>query len=488
MSRIADITRDTIDRVAKLNARVRDESRLAKAVDAATGVTGYNLKETFDDLTVILSPFAQSIVRVEKPGSGTNWKKLTAVTRSGSFFTTESAAANTFTLTTSSDSATYVEAGRRGSTTWKAAKQAGNFGQSAKDVDQAKLQALYLQDWEGAVLGGNITALNSGSGPTPVVTAAASGGSLADATYYVSIAALTWEGYVTASAIKRPTSGNSYDFSGTAPTVSSTVGTTAGGTEDSDAVSGGSGAGKITVTFTGLAGAYAYAVYIGTSTGAANTKLQGIVTQNELVVTDTNTTGAARPSSDSSANANAFDGILPQLVVSGSGATVDYVNAPLSAASGHSIAELDSVIDDIWDRTKHPVSRIVMSWVEAASISNKLSSVTATPFAINIGSGGETDVHIPDFTSYKDARGHSIPIEVSPNIPGGLLLFLVDDVKYPGSNIGAAWQWAYAAEEMLEYAMTSSGGPKEEYEIRTLGALEGHAPALQGVAYCVHEY
>lgn len=479
----AQLNQETIAKAQEAILGLNKQGLQKATVQLSTGITGYNLEAPAKLLVPLLSPFRQSIGRKLIAGQGTNWKKITAVTPTTGFFPAEGVKANLFALTVAADSATYKTFGRGGDVTWEGQVGSGNF-EDAKARAEALLLLQVLKEEELVILGGNVTALNSGAGPDVTVVAADTGGNLAADEYFVNIKALTMEGSARASQIARPAAANVYDFSTPVPTLDTSVGCTDVGTEDSGTVTTGV-VGKLTLTWTPVAGAVAYAVYIGLTTGDANLKLQGIVTQSEVVVTAINTTGAvATQAADTSANSASFNGIIPQLIAGS--AYIKALTAPLSAASGHQIAEIADALTDIYDRTKVEPDRIVVGWQEQETIDNKLAAVTNDRINI-VYNAQEGGVQFKQFRYYPSPiSGKSIPIESNPNIPGGMMLFLIDGVPYENSQIPAAWQMHMGAElQRLDYAMTA---PKDEFEIRGFGALAGYAPALQGLIYDIHRY
>jgi len=453
-------------------------------VTVETGLTGFNLEVPAKLLVPLLSPFRQSIARVTVPGKGTNHKKITAVTPTSRFFAAQGAKANKFALTLADVAVNYKSYGRGGDVTWEA-KIAGQNFEDPKARAQALLLLGALREEELVIIGGNVTALPAPTGGAGV--AAASGGALADATYRVRIFALTMEAVGRASRIARPAAGNKYNFT-EVPTIDTSVGFSVASSEVSATVTGGGGAGQVTLTWTAVNGAVAYAIYASTTTGAGNQKLQGIVTQTEVVMTHMNTTGAADPTGgDTSADAQAFDGIVPQLFAANSGAYKKRLNNPLSAAVGHQIPEIKEALIDMYDRTKVVPDRMLVGSQEKEVIDEKLSSVANDRINIvyNAAAGG---VQFQTQQWYPAPVGNAkqIMIEENPNLPGGMILFLIDSVPYQDSQIPAAWQMHMGQDlARLDYALTK---PAEEFEIRFYGALAGYAPGLQGVIHDIHRF
>jgi hypothetical protein len=473
--------RKTIEQIAKMR-----EDGLEKAVvDLGTGLTGYNLEAPAKLLVPILSPFRSTIPRRTIPGIGTNWRSITAITPSGIFKAADGERSNSWAITKADKSTTYGPYGRLGTVTREGQIAGGNF----EDV-RARVEGLtllqFLQEEEAVIIGG-FTGTAFDAGPTPTVAGVASGGSLADDTYYVSIVELTMEGAIRASRIARPdvTGANGYDFS-TVPTLNTGSGCGTASTEANGVVTGGGGAGSLTVSWTPNPNAVAYAVYIGLATGTTNHKLQGIVTQASIIVKDFNTTGAAPPTTDTSDDAP-FSGMIEQLNASGSGAYIKAVSGTLGSVVGRGIAEIDAAFNDIYDRVKSEPDRMVMGWPEFEKIDNALSSVTNDRVKLNIqlSGGASPGAELPRFTTYKTPRGKVVPMEENPNIPGGMILFLSDSVPIPDSEIPNAWEMHMGSDlARLDYALTK---PTYEFEDRGFGALAGYATGFQGYIYDIRE-
>ncbi len=408
------------------------------------------------------------------------------MTRSGRFSATEGVKTNSWTMTTDAPTANYVSYGRSYDITWEAQIAGQNF----EDVEargESLNSLIVLHEEELWIVGGNVTALGAPASLT--VTGGATGGNLSDGTYRVRVFALTVEAVDRASDIARPiASTNEYDFSTSnvpVPTVDTAVGFSAASSEGSATLAAGTAVQKLTLSWTPIAKAVAYAVYISTTTGAGNQKLQGIVTQASVVVRNINTTGALDPTgAETSADTKSFDGIIAQLAASGSGAYLKNVAGALSDASGNQIPEIAAGIRAIYQKTKTIPARLLMGWPEHNAIDKKLASVAndRVKFNYSIGTEGPKPQMV-QFYPNPIGGGH-IPIETNPHLPGGMILYLADGVPYPNSEVPQAWMMHMGCDlTRLNYAMTA---PKIEREIRARGALAGYAPVLQGISYNIH--
>ena len=481
------LTAATLDLAAASILKVNSGGLQKATIDIATGLTGTPLEAPAKLLVPLLSPFRQSIARETVGGNTMAWKKITAVTPTGSFFPAEGVKANLFALTKVDDSATYKSYGRGGDVTWEGEIAGRNF-EDVRARAEALLSLQVLKEEELIILGGNVTALSGASaGVGPVVTAAPhAGGSLADDEYFVGITALTMEGAARGSRTNRvyTTTLNRFDLATDGiPTLDHAVGETDTGTEDSGTTATTNNALKL--TWAAVSGAVAYGVYVGLTTNVK--KLVAIVSQTEMVIdTLPALTGAAEPSTDTTVTALAFNGIIPQLLAAGSGAYTKALNGPLSAPTGVQIPEIASMLSDIYDRTKSEPDRLVMSWDVFDKIDEKLASVSNDRISLQVNVTGDVSgAQLPRFTSIKSPRGKVIPLEENPNIPGGMMLGLIDSVPYPDSAIPAAWKMFMGSDMVrLDYALAK---PSAEFEIRAFGALAGYAPALQGIIYDIHQ-
>ena len=90
------------------------------------------------------------------------------------------------------------------------------------------------------------------------------------------------------------------------------------------------------------------------------------------------------------------------------------------------------------------------------------------------------------------AGGVTVPIEVHISLPPGTIIARTDRVPFPQANIGSVLEYrALRDTAQFDYgisriANTSGGGPRREFEIKSMGAFCNKAPvamaSLQNVA------
>lgn len=475
-----EITRETLAKATELTSRNIAKASLAKATaDGASYLTGYNLKDTAILLQNLSSEWRKTIPRRTVGGKQYDYRRIVSVSPNGAFFAADGTRSNGISLTTDSKTVSFASYGRFYDMSWEAVLASKNF----EDV-RARVQTLAmleaLREEEAMILGATVTAVGAPTGLS--VTGAASGGSLGAGTYYATVCAVTMEGVIQ-TVVARPDANGKFDASATVPALP-TRGVSPASTEaNSGALSGSTN--QITLSCTAVKNAVAYLWGVGTSTGAE--KLQCITTAPKVVITNINTTGAALPSSDTTANSNGFAGIIPQLNASGSGAYVKTLGAKLSSPTGSHIPEIADAIQAIFDNTKTQPSRIVCGGYDARVLDAAYGTGPSNDrvnYYVQMGADGPMFKPVREIPSPID--GSSIPMEVSTWLPGGTILFLQDRVTYPSAEIPAPWEMVMGADVTgLDYAMTK---PCYEAEIRLNGALVGYAPALQGMLVDVRNY
>jgi hypothetical protein len=206
-----------------------------------------------------------------------------------------------------------------------------------------------------------------------------------------------------------------------------------------------------------------------------------------------------------SANANDYDGFLASLsgdysstgqwVQSGTGTTNPSVWNSLNGAaltlSGGSVNEIENdIFLPLWNQVKCSPTALMVNAAQAQEIANLiLGSSSATTFLntdaqgrISVTAGGRVGeiVNAP-------AGGITVPIEVHVSIPPGTIIARSDRVPFPQANISSVLEYrALRDTAQFDYgvsrvANTAGGGPRKEFEIRSVGAFVNRAPVAAAV-------
>lgn len=171
------------------------------------------------------------------------------------------------------------------------------------------------------------------------------------------------------------------------------------------------------------------------------------------------------------------------------GATfVDGAGAALSL-SGGSVLQIESLFAAIWNKIFASPTALMMNAVQAQEIADLvLGSSAATTFLttdkanrISTTAGGRVGeiVNTP-------AGGVTVPIEVHASIPPGTIIARTDRVPFPQSKIANT----LAVRTLRDYsqfdygvgrATGASGGPRKEFEIRSVQTLVNRAPVAMAI-------
>lgn len=455
-----------------------DPKAVRKGLSVAGDVNliGINLEAPAKQLVPLMSPFRQSIPRVTNPGSdSTSWRAITALSMPKGT-TTESAAANLFTTTTVPRSVTYKHIGLRGRVTRAMVAATEGFNPAlAKETSNTLLNAMRIEDMY--LLGGNVTALATPGAPTVTEIEALPGATIGAGSFFVRIAALT------VPAANRVTIDYPADFDGTNATLDGRAVASADPSSDGVTVVGAEGTvtttgtgNSLKITWTPVNGAAAYAVFVGTTTGAANLKCECIVTQCNITLRSLNGTGQAGSALvGTSADASAYDGLIAQLFAGGSGAYIKNLGAKLSgsAAQGE-LLELQDAFASIWSATKINKFRILVGGQDQRILTRLGVVSQAMHLTINT-----TDAGRSGFTAgaslgqvVNSIGGYTCPVETHPWLPGGMILIIPVEIPYNDANVNApldvvcGYDW-----ERFDYSPAASTGPLFEFDTRYWGAL-----------------
>ncbi len=510
------ITQETLDRARSAAIQALKDPALTRSISVGTGLVGFNLQAPAKQLVALQSPFYQSIVRKVKEGANAdNWRVITAL-GSPDPFTTENAAASQFATTLSSKVGNFKVNGVQGVVTLEAVKASQGFDPAlAKETVNTLLVAMKLQ--EQAFFGGNITALGDVAAPTVALSTSAGNITAGATTYFVRIAPLTVLAANRAPLVfPADTNSNSENLLTPvgltqAQLQAITSLPTATNPNPGTAFSTGCGMGRLQnegnsgsvtptnkalkITWTPVAGAVAYAIFVGTVTGAANLGLQCVVTQTQVCLTTLIAVGAsavagndaAVPTTDQTANANHFDGIIAQLNAGGSGAYIKNLNGTLTGTNNE-ILEIQDAMAQIFSTAKIGKFRVIVGGNDARILSRLgVKTGTMTIMVSPQLDGRQALVAGAKVTEIVNSiTGDSCMVETQPWLPPGTILILPTDIPYPNANVANPFEWVGSYDWMRwEYASTQSTGPIYPFENRCNGVLEGLFTGGCGVIYNV---
>lgn len=470
------IMETTQESLMKTVEGVKDSQKLEKAIQTATGLTGYNLEAPAKQLVPFASPLRNIIPRkLSTTGTSVHWKAITDIANAGKATTLEGTRGNGMSYTVEDRLAAFKVIGLQDSVTLEAEAAGRNF-QDVKATATTNLLLKVMTEEEKIILGGNTTSLGSVSTPTAsAVTDATS--TISAGTYSVKVAALT---LVAANRVVTNTQVANMkglevaatDSSGT-PVSGAFDGVTAASTGASVTVAAGE---NITATVTPVKGALAYAWFVGAS---GSETLQIVTTNSAVVLNALVTGGSSAPTADGSGDALAFDGIIPQ-IINGGGLYYDLANSQLTAAAG-GIAELDEINSRLFNTYKNGATRYLVSEQLAKDITSAIVKNQGAPtlFVNNGEKGNLTGNYLVRRYVNKSYGGTEISIDVHPWLPNGTMIVMCDRVPYPSANIPNVMEMECGYDyRQLEYAMTS---PKYEFEVRTFEALKHYFPACQAI-------
>jgi hypothetical protein len=158
---------------------------------------------------------------------------------------------------------------------------------------------------------------------------------------------------------------------------------------------------------------------------------------------------------------------------------------------GSGINVLDTINEAIWNNVQLSPTAYMVNSYQAQEISELILSTSAALTFLpptdadartNLAGGGYIGRYIN-----RAAGGVPVMIEVHPHVPPGTIIARTDRVPFPGSNIGTVYEVRCQYDTMrFDYAAnynpgTLGGGPRYDFEIRSMETLVNRAPVAQAV-------
>jgi hypothetical protein len=462
----------------------------------STGIYSYDLSELVS-LIPVVTPFRDIVARKASPDGNPYavWRAIMNLTSSqpdpsmGFDY-----AANEVQFAEQDFQARYKPIGYAGLVTQDAYDLAKGYGDPyAISTFQTLNQLLIGEDRK--LMGAQSFALAQPAAPTLVQHA--TGGTITNVQVYVGVAARTGSGYYYGSGNSQGNSANTTFASGSTNSISATVTSVRGA-----------------VAYDWFQSANGTTWYYYTTTTVNAVTMTKVINANQALPSATSApdlstswkgTGNTVPTYSSSgdngsANANDYDGFLASLagdyngsgqwVQPGSGTANPSISNSLDGAAltltGGTITEIEAQLFlPLWQQVKCSPTAIMVNAVQAQEIANLvLGSSAATTYLqtdasgrISTTAGGRVGeiVNAP-------AGGVTVPIEVHTSLPPGTIIARTDRVPFPQANISSVLECRTLRDTaQFDYGINrnagvAGGGPRREFEIRTVSALVNRAP------------
>lgn len=468
MLSVPDVNAQTIEAVRAAIASgglaggdVLRKDATTQGFSTSTGLNAYNLEAAAKVLVPFLSPLRNRFPR-QGGGRGTavNWKAITGVNTTKIKAGVAEGLRNSVISTSEVDKLqAYKDFGLDDSTTFDA-QDAGQGFDDIRALSAANLLAGTMVEEEKILLGGNVTAIGA---PTNFAAADSNtAGSLSGSTQYdLGVSALTLYGYLNGAT--GASSADETDAALLQPTT-------------------GSGKTSLDLTWTAVRGAVAYNVYAAAH--SATLKYSGTTTTNTYHLSAIPGSGHAPNGSDLTADALSFDGVIPQVEVSGSGAYYKSLDgAALTGDNAGGVAEIDTMLKSLWDNSRIGPTLLLVNSQEAMNITKKVmanGSTTTLRQTVSVGADGvvTAGLVVSDYLN-KFTGPRNIPIEIHPYLPPGTIIAISERLPFPRSNVPAPFAVDVRREyTQYDWAITAR---KWEYGVYGTECLKVYFPAGCGV-------
>ena len=223
------------------------------------------------------------------------------------------------------------------------------------------------------------------------------------------------------------------------------------GTEANTAVASGDVL-AITVA-TAVSGGLGYNIYVGTTTGAANLKYQGTLKgTGTFYIQGAGTTGlvgnnaaftttgaaATRASSDTSAYATGYDGILPTVLGANSGYN-NAINGNFS--TGNPGSEYQTVFAELYQSVKADPDVVLLNGNDRKQLSDAIKSGSTANYRLTIDNPGTSGVTYGSVVTglQNEVTGKAVDLMVHPWLNSGVSPVLSFTLPIPDTEVSDVW-------------------------------------------------
>lgn len=493
---LANVSEDTLAAISKAQTTGILES---------TGIYSYDLSGLVF-LVPVVTPFRDIVARKQSPDGNPYavWRAIMNLTNSqpdpsmGFDY-----AANEVSFLEQDFQARYKPTGFAGLVTQDAYDLAKGYGDPYAIATFQVLNQVLIGD-DRKLMGGQSFALAQPAAPT--LTQHATGGTIGAVTAYVGVAARTGSGYYYGSGNSQGNSASTTFGSGSTNSIAATV--------------------------TAVRGAVAYDWFY--SANGTTWYYYTTTTTNTVTITSTISSNNALPSAtaapdlstswkgtanavptynaaadNGSANANDYDGFLASLAgdYNGSGQWVqpgtgtanpsifNSLNGAALTLTGGTVTEIENLLFlPLWQQVKCSPTAIMVNAVQAQEIANLILGASSATTYLNTDASGRVSVtaggRVGEIVN-APAGGVTVPIEVHTSLPPGTIVARTDRVPFPQANISSVLEYrALRDTAQFDYgisrvANTAGGGPRKEFEIRSVGSFINRAPVAMATLSCV---
>jgi hypothetical protein len=308
--------------------------------------------------------------------------------------------------------------------------------------------------------GGNSSAISK---PASLNLTETTGGSLTGGSqYYIGVSALTIFGWQNGSA------GHS----------------TSDSEDESDAVieniTLGASSTAVNATWADVKGAFAYNVYIGTASGSEY--YLTTVNTNHCLITECPASGNTPNTSNHTADDYAYDGVVAQLTAANSGAYYKSLDgAPLTGDNAGGVAEIETLLESIWNNYRVSPTVIFMNAreskaIKTLSLSGGNNSMRVT---INQDNKNRFTAGAAVNTYWSPYQEQLIELKTSVHVPPGKIIAIGETIPYPDSEVANNLEMELQQEYYGEiYARTERSTP---LGVSMIGALKCYLPGACGI-------
>lgn len=470
---------------------------------ATTGLTFYDLEAPAKTLYPVLTPLRNRIARiVGGRGIQANWKAITGINTSQmSAGVSEGRRSGAISHTTAEYMAAFRGVGLEDYVTFEADYAAQGFDDVKARSVEGLLRSTMIQE-ELLDLGGN-TSVALGTTPTPSVTGSTTGGALVGTggvSYNVFCVALTLAGYNQVAGLANGAVNDSVAIANA--TINATISRVSMDGAGTETIAGGvarksvaaaatiaSGtSGSIAASVAPVRGAVAYAWFWGT---AGNEVLGAVTTINSILITD-NAAGSQNistlPAADNSTDALVYDGLLSQIMKSGSGAYFADLatgtagtGTKLTSDGAGGITQIETALQSFWNNYRLSPDEIYVNSQQLLDMNTLIIKNGGAPLIrYNLDANGATMVAGTVIGQYLNKiTGKLIKVSVHPNMPAGMIMFYSDGVPYSLSGVGNVVQKKLRRDYyQVEWPQRTR---RYEYGVYFDGVLQNYFPPAFGV-------